>query len=187
MSVRRLGKSRRSSTAGHRNSATARQSCAASALCRSGSTGGNLARRRRPPLGPARRKAPTLPMYDAAELGKALAAHADDVRIGWIAPVRRRWGCATRQTAKRVRSLLACPARAGQRRKKAPSGGLFKAVDSNLRLQAASSSITASSPSGVLPRRGPLARAASISLIASVSVTRCTAEISRASRSSAAS
>jgi hypothetical protein len=56
--------------------------------------------------------------------------------------------------------------------------------------QAASSSTTASSssPSGGLgPRRGPLASAASISLIASVSVMRCTAEISRESRSSAAS
>ena len=59
---------------------------------------------------------------------------------------------------------------------------------------AASSSTTVSSSSaspspsaGFGPRRGPLARAASISLIASVSVMRCTAEISRESRSSAAS
>jgi hypothetical protein len=53
--------------------------------------------------------------------------------------------------------------------------------------QAASSSRTGSSPSTGLPRRGPLASAASISLTASVSVTRCTAEISRDSRSRAAS
>ena len=54
---------------------------------------------------------------------------------------------------------------------------------------AASSSTTASSASsaGFGPRRGPLASAPSISLIASVSVQRCTAEISRDSRSRAAS
>ena len=59
---------------------------------------------------------------------------------------------------------------------------------------AASSSTTTSSSSpspspsvGLGPRRGPFASAASISLIASVSVMRWTAEISRARRSSAAS
>src|SRR5262249_5222542 len=53
---------------------------------------------------------------------------------------------------------------------------------------AASSSTSASLPPSALgPRRGPLASAASISLIASVSVMRWTAEISRASRSRAAS
>jgi hypothetical protein len=62
---------------------------------------------------------------------------------------------------------------------------------------AASSATTASSTSGsasasassagFTPRRGPLASAASISFTASVSVTRCTAAISRDSRSSAAS
>jgi hypothetical protein len=56
-----------------------------------------------------------------------------------------------------------------------------------LRLQAASSSSAGSSPSAALPRRGPLASAASISLTASVSVMRWTAEISRDSRSRAAS
>jgi CarD family transcriptional regulator len=45
----------------------------------------------------------------------------------------------------------------------------------------------AASSAGLGPRRGPLASAASISLIASVSVTFCTAAISRDSRSSAAS
>src|SRR5262245_61811877 len=48
-------------------------------------------------------------------------------------------------------------------------------------------SVTMSSPSGLGPRRGPLASAASTSLMASVSVTRCTAAISRDSRSRAAS
>jgi hypothetical protein len=52
---------------------------------------------------------------------------------------------------------------------------------------AASSSTTASSSASLGPRRGPLAKAASISLIASVSVMRWTAAISRASRSRAAS
>src|SRR5262249_34579564 len=52
---------------------------------------------------------------------------------------------------------------------------------------AASSSTTPSSWGLGGPRRGPLASAASISLMASVPVTRCTAAISRESRSSAAS
>ena len=72
-----------------------------------------------------------------------------------------------------------------------PGGGLptsaGNASQSSDACQAASSSRTGSSPSGALPRRGPLANAASISFTASVSVMRCTAEISRDNRSSAAS
>ena len=66
-----------------------------------------------------------------------------------------------------------------------PGLRIFDAVKPYAASSATSSS--AASSAGFGPRRGPLASAASISLIASVSVQRCTAEISRESRSSAAS
>src|SRR5262249_34665461 len=75
-------------------------------------------------------------------------------------------------------------------KQRAPAlAGLLKLLRGPCGAQAASSSTPSSgvaSSDGFGPRRGPLARAASISLTASVSVTRCTAAISRDSRSSAA-
>ena len=76
-----------------------------------------------------------------------------------------------------------------QSKKPGVAAGLWHIRSSGKRAGYAASS-TSSSPSaasGLGPRRGPLASAASISLTASVSVTRCTAEISRDRRSSAAS
>src|SRR5271155_4882383 len=75
------------------------------------------------------------------------------------------------------------------RNEKGPASlpGLEHLRQARWRYAASSSTTASSSVSDFGPRRGPLASAASISLIASVSVIRCTAETSRDSRSSAAS
>ena len=76
-----------------------------------------------------------------------------------------------------------------RRNKKKPglSAGLLNIFRERSDYAASSSTSGVSSPALAGPRRGPLASAASISFTASVSVMCCTAEISRESRSSAAS